>query len=440
MLPSPTAAATRLTGPKRTSPQAKMPGHARLQQVRVAVERPVPGRAHVGAGEHVAARVERDLGRQPAGLRVGADEDEQPAGVEPRRLAVARSRTSIASSDASPCTAATSVPNSVRDVRPRRELVDEVARHALLERCRRGRGSSRCARGWRRTAPPGPPSCPRRRCGRRGRACSAPRCAPRRRRCPSRRAGRSRRSASCRQATPQARMIVRARSTSPPSRWTWRVAASIRVDRARDEDLGAEPARLLQRAARELVARHARREAEVVLDPRRRARLAAGRLALDDDRAQALRRAVDGRGEAGGPGADDHRVVLRGARARCRGRAARRPGAAAAGPRSCRRRRGSPAGRPRPAAGRPSARRRRARPGVSHLNVIWLRSRKRRSSVQAASQRCPTTIARGGGGSAARPCSPRAPPIRCAREPADLLRDVGRRRPRRVVVVRPRCA
>ena len=26
MLPSPTAAATRFTGPKRTSPQAKMPG------------------------------------------------------------------------------------------------------------------------------------------------------------------------------------------------------------------------------------------------------------------------------------------------------------------------------------------------------------------------------------------------------------------------------
>src|SRR5262249_27255605 len=51
-------------------------------------------------------------------------------------------------------------------------------------------------------------------------------------------------------------------------------------DRARDEDLGAEPARLLQRAARELVAGDTRREAEVVLDPRGRARLTAGRLAL----------------------------------------------------------------------------------------------------------------------------------------------------------------
>ena len=86
------------------------------------------------------------------------------------------------------------------------------------------------------------------------------------------------------------------------------------LDRAGDEDLRAEPARLLERAAGELVAGHAGREAEVVLDPRRRAGLAAGRLALDDDRAQPLRRAVHRRGEAGGAGADDDRVVLRGAR------------------------------------------------------------------------------------------------------------------------------
>ena len=104
--------------------------------------------------------------------------------------------------------------------------------------------------------------------------------------------------ASCRQETPHARMIVRARRTSPPSRCTWRVVRVDARDRARDEDLGAEPPRLLQRAARQLVARHARREAEVVLDPRRGAGLAAGRLALDDDRAQALRRAVHRRGEA----------------------------------------------------------------------------------------------------------------------------------------------
>ena len=88
------------------------------------------------------------------------------------------------------------------------------------------------------------------------------------------------------------------------------------LDRPGHEDLGAEPPGLLQRAARELVARHARREAEVVLDAGRRPGLAAGRLSLDHDRPQALRRAVHGRGEAGGAGADDDRVVVRRGRLR----------------------------------------------------------------------------------------------------------------------------
>ena len=83
-------------------------------------------------------------------------------------------------------------------------------------------------------------------------------------------------------------------------------------DRPRHEHLGAEPPRLLQRAARELVARDARGEAEVVLDPGRGAGLAAGRLPLDHDRAQTLGRAVDGRGEPSRAGADDDGVVLGG--------------------------------------------------------------------------------------------------------------------------------
>ena len=194
MLPSPTAAATRLTGPKRTSPQAKMPGHARLQQVGVAVERPAAGRAHVGAGEHVAAAVERDLGRQPAGLGVRADEDEQPAGVEAGRLA------GRAVADLDRLERALAVHG--RDLGPEHARGCSAASRAgrsdsatcSSRAGRRGRGSSRCARGWRRTARPARPSCRRRRCGRPGRACSAPRCGPRRTRCPCRRAGRTRRS------------------------------------------------------------------------------------------------------------------------------------------------------------------------------------------------------------------------------------------------------
>ena len=85
-------------------------------------------------------------------------------------------------------------------------------------------------------------------------------------------------------------------------------------DRPRDEDLGAESACLLERPAREVAARHARGEAEVVLDPGGRARLAAGRLALDHDRPEPLGRAVHGSCQAGRPRADDHRVVVRGRR------------------------------------------------------------------------------------------------------------------------------
>src|SRR5438477_357827 len=69
--------------------------------------------------------------------------------------------------------------------------------------------------------------------------------------------------------------------------------------------------RLLERAAGELVAGDAGREAEVVLDPRGCPRLAARRLTLDHDRRQAFRRPVDRGREAGRPGAHDHHVVGR---------------------------------------------------------------------------------------------------------------------------------
>ena len=81
-------------------------------------------------------------------------------------------------------------------------------------------------------------------------------------------------------------------------------------DRAGDEDLGPQSPRLVQRLAREVVAGDAGREAEVVLDAGRRARLAAGRLALDGDDPKSLRGAVDGRGEPGRAGPDDDDVVL----------------------------------------------------------------------------------------------------------------------------------
>jgi hypothetical protein len=87
-------------------------------------------------------------------------------------------------------------------------------------------------------------------------------------------------------------------------------------DRPRDEHLGAEPPRLLERPACEFLAGHARREPEIVLDSGGGAGLASGRLALDHDRPQPLGGAVDRGGQAGRPGADDHDVVLGGGRLR----------------------------------------------------------------------------------------------------------------------------
>jgi hypothetical protein len=86
------------------------------------------------------------------------------------------------------------------------------------------------------------------------------------------------------------------------------VALSARLDRrrlGRHVDPRAELLGLDLGALGELGAGDARREAEVVLDPRRRARLAAGGDALQRDRGQTLRRAVDARGEPGRPGSDD---------------------------------------------------------------------------------------------------------------------------------------
>src|SRR5262249_59653407 len=61
-------------------------------------------------------------------------------------------------------------------------------------------------------------------------------------------------------------------------------------------------------ATRQPGAADARREAEVVLDPLRRSRLAAEGGALDHERVQPLRRGVDGGAEPGRAAADDEQV------------------------------------------------------------------------------------------------------------------------------------
>ncbi len=205
----------------------------------------------------------------------------------------------------------------------------------------------------------------------------------------------------------------------------------MRGDRPGDEDLGAEPPRLLERAARQLVAGHARGEAEVVLDPGRGAGLAARRLALDHDRAQALGGAVHGGREPRGPGADDHGVVLRAAGSVPRPEQLGDARASADGPPSCRRRGGSRqvtvagSGPPHSSAASGAS-------GVSHLKVIWLRSRKCRSSRAGRVPAVPDNDRarrRRVGRDALQPARTAHP---VSRQPADLdgRRRARRRRPR----------
>ena len=134
MLPSPTAAATRLTGPNRTSPHAKMPGTlvsskygSRSCSQRPAARRSVPVSTYprsssaISLGSHaVSASAPMKTKRPPDAKRLVAP--------------VARSRMSIASSDASPCTRDHLDAEECVDAETRRQLVDQVARHALLER------------------------------------------------------------------------------------------------------------------------------------------------------------------------------------------------------------------------------------------------------------------------------------------------------------------
>src|SRR5215831_14512033 len=90
--------------------------------------------------------------------------------------------------------------------------------------------------------------------------------------------------------------------------------AGLRVDPldgARDENLRSESLRLLERTACELVAGHSGREAEIVLDPRRGARLSSGRMPFDHHDSEPLGRAVHRRSEPGGARADDEDVVVR---------------------------------------------------------------------------------------------------------------------------------
>ena len=84
--PSPIAVATRLTDPLRTSPTAKTPGLAGFQEQGCPLPVLELGLRDVAASEQEPVGVLGELARQPAGTRLGTDEDEQAPDGQRRRL------------------------------------------------------------------------------------------------------------------------------------------------------------------------------------------------------------------------------------------------------------------------------------------------------------------------------------------------------------------
>ena len=218
MLPSPTAAATRLTGLKRTSPAAKMPGTLVSSRYGSRSSSQARGRSHVGAREHVAARVDA---RSPAGSQaVSASAPmkmKRPPHSRRRRLAGPRDRGPRSPRASLAVHGRDLGADSDGDVGLAAHLVDEVLRHALLERvaAAHDRDGARVAGEEERGLT-----------GRVARADDADVEPVRVGRLAARRAVvdalADQRSmpgiARCRQVTPVATMIVRPRSSSPSSR------------------------------------------------------------------------------------------------------------------------------------------------------------------------------------------------------------------------------
>ena len=82
-------------------------------------------------------------------------------------------------------------------------------------------------------------------------------------------------------------------------------------DLLRRENFHAKTPRLGDRAPGEVRAAKAHRKAEVIFDARTPPRLPAGRLPFNQQRVQAIRRAINRRRQAGRTGADDHQIVER---------------------------------------------------------------------------------------------------------------------------------
>ena len=201
------------------------------------------------------------------------------------------------------------------DVGKPTDAVDQIARHARLEASRRGRAATPSAPGSRGTRPPAPPSCrrrparppARRRASPRAATPSSGRSSPRTPRGSRRRgAGTWRRSRSRPPARPPRSPFARTSRNRPrpvaPSQLQARRPRRGSPSRRRTS-------RLVVGTGHQRHAADAGRKAQVVLDPRRRAGLAAERTTVEHERAEPFRRAVHRGREPRRPGADDRHVV-----------------------------------------------------------------------------------------------------------------------------------
>ena len=133
MLPSPTAAATRFTGTRSHVAAGEDAGHGRLEQVRVAIEVP---RSRGLDSAPVRTKPRGSSAISPGSQAVSASAPMKMNRPPDSSLVVSRValfRTSIASSAVSPIRGRDLRLEEDVDVRPACELVDEVARHALLQ-------------------------------------------------------------------------------------------------------------------------------------------------------------------------------------------------------------------------------------------------------------------------------------------------------------------
>ena len=267
------------------------------------------GDVEFAAGQQEAVVVLGHLAVEPLGAGVGADEDEEAADVEVAALSGARLFDHQPGQGSVAVDLADLGVEQHLDVLDRLDLLDQVVRH---------RGAEVAAAEQQEDPFGGAGEEDRRLAGRVAAADHRHRPAPAHPRLDQRRRVEDAGAVQPRAAVDRQLAVGGAGGEDDGARRQFVAAvegddvAAVFVAQAEgalgDRGAQAEPARLRDRPLGQLGAGDAGREAEVVLDPRRGARLAAERGRVDHHRREPLGRRVDGGAEAARAAADDQRV------------------------------------------------------------------------------------------------------------------------------------